>query len=453
MDVKTPHLPISENAQPKVSAAESSRRTVERAIRLYLLVFAGITCFTWVFWLCGLRDLNHFPLGDLSQRFGDLIRFSGKDQIGRPAQMLDMEGLRGSLFPRNYTPFAAVVYVLLLQWCAPYSLLVMLAIELGAVLAMCWLLWRRVRGLEACRWYVWPAIFATALCGWGTLQVVMRGNIEGLVWIGVCSGAVLYARRNYAASATGFAMACCLKPQPVLWLALMALHRKYREAAFGLLVITLVTLVSLFLINPNPVRAWHIVYQDSSFFVNYIVSFRPMDEMKGDHSLLQSIKTIARIVRYRGMDFPWIEYMRTQPNNPLAWKLYRVGLPLSVIIGALAALKVWKMPMLNQIFALAAATTVLPMMAADYTLIVLLIPMGFFLVFLLEDVARGRVSMSLGAMLWFLLPCAWAMATEPLGVLHGVLKCAAVLTLLGASVMVPLPTTLFGDLAPHTRAD
>jgi Na+-driven multidrug efflux pump len=55
--------------------------------------------------------------------------------------------------------------------------------------------------------------------------------------------------------------------------------------------------------------------------------------------------------------------------------------------------------------------------------------------------------MSLGGMLWFLLPCAWILATEPLLTLHGVFKCAALLVLLAASITIPLPSSLFGETA------
>jgi hypothetical protein len=71
--------------------------------------------------------------------------------------------------------------------------------------------------------------------------------------------------------------------------------------------------------------------------------------------------------------------------------------------------------------------------------------MGFFLIFLLEDVAPGRTPMSMANMLWFLLPCAWIVATEPLLTLHGVSKCIALLVLLAASISIPLPSTLFAE--------
>jgi hypothetical protein len=421
---------------------------VQGAIQVYLWVFVGMNLLVWGGWVLHGHAAASFPLGDVQQRFGDLVRFSGKYQIGDLPNMLDMEGLAGTLFPRNYPPFAAIVYVLLLQVCAPYALVAMLTAVLGGMLAACMSLWREVRKFAGYRWYMGAAIFLTGLFGWGTEHAVMRGNIEGLVWIAVCAGAALYARKDYSGAAISFGVACCLKPQPVLWLALMARHRKYRAAALGLGVAAAVTMMSLLLINPNPVRAYHIVFSASgNFFPHYIVSFRPMQEMKQDHSLLQSVKTMARVVRYRSLNLPPAEYRLTRPNDPLAWKLYHVCLPLSVVLGLVALWRVWNKPVLNQMFALACATTVLPTMAADYTLMVLLVPMGFFLIFLLQDVAEGRVRMSLPAMLCFLLPCAWIMATEPLSVLHGVLKCVAVLALLGASLAIPLPSSRFGEIA------
>ena len=429
---------------------KTDRGRVQLAIQVYLLVFLGMNLLVWSGWFLHGRPSSYFPLGDLTQRFGDLVRFSGKYQIGKVPHMLDLEGLAGTLFPRNYPPFAAVIYVILLQMCAPYALVLLLAAELGAVLAACFSVWRSVRGLAGYRWYVGVAIFGTGLFGWGTLQVVMRGNIEGVVWIGVCLGAALYARKDYLGAGLAFGVSCCVKPYSVLWLALMARHRKYREAALGLFAAAAVTMMSMVLINPNPVKAYHIVYAKSFFFENYIVSLRPMEEMKGDHSLLQSMKTIARVVRNHGFNLPAKEYGFTQPNDPLAWKLYHVCLPLSAALGLVVLWRVWNKPVLNQMFALACVSTVLPLIAADYTLIVLLVPMGFFVMFLLEDVAQGRAAMSLGQMLWFVLPCAWLMATEPMWLLHGVLKCIAVLVLLGASVVVPMPSTVFGETSDGT---
>jgi len=432
-------------AEDLKSDRELARR-VQWAVLIYLLVFVAMNLYVWTWFAIHRHGPHYFPLGDRVERFGDLLRFSGKYQIGKDPRMVDSEHLIGTLYPKNYPPFSVVIYLFLLQACAPYALPVFIAIVIAAVATACFLLWRTVRRFESYRWYMGVAIFATGLFGWGTEQTIMRGNIEGVMWIGVCIGAVLYARRQYSGAAVAFGISCCLKPYPVFWLALMARHRRYREVALGLLTAAAVTLASLLVIDRNPLRAYREISGKSTFFELYIVAFRPMEEMKGDHSLLQTMKTITRVIRNHGLHFRYIEYWM-QPNDPLAWKLYHAYLPLAAIIGLAVLWKVWNKPVLNQFFAVACVSTVLPLIAADYTLTVILIPMGFFLIFLLEDVAGGGSPMSLGDMLWFLLPCAWIMATEPLNILHGVFKCIALLVLLGATVSIPLPSTLFGETA------
>jgi Glycosyltransferase family 87 len=437
-------------AEDLKSDREPARR-VQSAILIYLLVFVGMNLYVWIWFAIHRHGPHHFPLGERVERFGDLLRFSGKYQIGKDPRMVDSEHLIGTLYPKNYPPFSVVIYLFLLQVCAPYALPIFIATVIASVATACFLLWRTIRRYESYRWYMGVAIFATGLLGWGTEQTIMRGNIEGIMWIGVCLGAVLYARRQYPGAAMAFGVSCCLKPYPVLWLALMARHRKYREVTLGLLTAAAVTLASLLVIDPNPLRAYRQISGRSTFFELYIVAFRPMDEMMGDHSLLQTMKTFARIIRNHGLHFRTIEYWM-QPNDPLAWKLYHAYLPLAAILGLAVLWGVWNKPALNQIFAVACVSTVLPLVAADYTLTVLLIPMGFFLIFLLEDVASGASPMSLAQMLWFLLPCAWIMTTEPLNVLHGVAKCIAILVLLGASTVIPLPSTLFGETTEARNA-
>lgn len=421
--------------------SEAARNRVRTAILLYCFVFVAFNLGVWSWFVVHRHGPHHFPLGERLERFGDLLRFSGKYQIGKDRRMYDPEHLIGTLFPSNYPPFAVMIYLFLLQVCAPYALPVMLLTVVGAIGLACTLLWLRARKAKSYRWYVGVAIFATGLLGWGTEQIVMRANIEGLMWIAVCLGAALYAHRRYGSAGVAFGAACCIKPYPILWLVLLLRQRRYRAAAFGAVTAAVVTLASLLVIDPNPLRAYRHISSKSNFFHDYILGFRPAEEMKGDHSLLQTLKTITRVIHNHGFHFAKSEYLGYY-NDPLGWKLYVAALALACLIGGITLWRVWDKPVLNQIFALACITTVLPLVAADYTLSVLLIPMGFFLIFLLEDVAEGRTKMSLGQMLWFVLPCAWIMATEPLTVLHGVLKCVAILVLLGASLLIPLPSTV-----------
>jgi hypothetical protein len=424
---------------------KSDQRRVQTAVLAYLIMLLGITLMVWVWFILHRHGPHHFPLGERSDRYGDLLRFSGKYQIGTTPRIRDNPALVGSLYPRNYPPFSVAIYLFLLQVCAPYALVTLAATVLVAAFVACTVLYRRVTTFASYRWYIGLAIFYSGVMGWATEQVIMRGNIEGFMWIAVLIGAWLFSRKRYEGAAAAFGVACCIKPYPILWFAIMLRQRRYREVGLGILTAAGVTFFSLFALDRNPLRAYQKLSGKSTFFGDYIVAFRPMDEMLGDHSLLQTMKTISRVVRYHGLTFPASE-STVQSNNPLAWKLYHAYLPLAALLGVVVALGVWKKPVLNQIFAVACASTLFPLMSGDYTLGVILIPLGFFLIYMMQDVADGRVELTLGQMLYFLLPCAWLMATGPRWVLHGVLETVALLILLGASLIIPLPSTLFGEI-------
>ncbi len=155
------------------------------------------------------------------------------------------------------------------------------------------------------------------------------------------------------------------------------------------------TLASLLAIDRNPIRAYEHISAKSNFFQSYILGFRPMEEAKGDHSMLQSMKTVMRIVHHHGFSFDRGEYTGYY-NDALSWNIYRAYLVLAVVIGLVTLWKTWDKPVLNQMLAVTCITAVLPMFAADYTLMVLVIPMGFFLIYLLQEVAEGRAPMTMG---------------------------------------------------------
>lgn len=428
--------------------ATLQQRRVRIAVLAYVALFFASAACVWIWFILHRHGVHDFPLGERIERFGDLLRFTDKPEIGKDSRILDPEHLAGSGFPRNYPAFAVLLYLFLLGVCHPYSILVMLGVFFVALFVACTMVWRRVRHAPVYRWYFGVAIFATGMLGWGPLLVAMRGNIEGWMWIPICVGAWLYSRRRYSAAGVSFGLAMCIKPLPVLWLLLMARHKRFKEAGLGLLTWAGVTLASLLSIDPNPFTAYKKISGASDFFGTYVAAFRPMPEMEGDHSLFQTIKTLARVVRNHGLHFAKWEY-GMHANDPLALRLYHVYLPVAAIIGLAVLWKVWNMPVLNQIFALAVITMVLPMVAGGYTLTLILIPLGFFVIFLSEDVATGNVLLSTKQMLWILLPAVCLTATVPLGLLHAVFQTVALLILLGTSSVVPMPSTVFGDNAAN----
>ena len=422
----------------------SERVRVQTAVCIYLLLFVVSLVWVWVWFVLHRHGKHDFPLGERVERFGDLVRFSSKYQIGKDPRIIDPDHLVGTLFPKNYPPFAVLIYLFLLQVCAPYAVFVLVGIFLVAVFGGCVMVWRRIGPSPGGSVVMCAAIFATGLLGWGTLQTAMRGNIEGWLWIVVCIGAWLFSRRFYVASGAAFGVAMCIKPHPVLWLILLASHKKYKAAAIGIATWVVGTLLSLLAIDRNPLRAYQRISGKSTFFDDYVASYRPILEMEGDHSLLQTMKTIARVVRNHGLHFSDWEY-HLHSNNPGALKLYHAYLPLAALIGLGVLWQVWHRPLLNQIFALAVITLTLPTVSGDYTLSLLLVPLGFFAIFLGEDVATGNTPFSLGAILLILIPTVCLTATVPMGLLHGVFRCAALIALLTTTAVIPMPSTLFGE--------
>lgn len=430
-------------------------KSVQRALLIYVLVFVAFGLYVSAYFLVHRHTRHYFPLGDRVERFGDLIRFTAKFQYGRDSRMQDTEHLLGTLFPRNYPPFGVVLYLFLLQVCAPFAVAVLLGVFFGTLLIACTMLWKRVRRSPAYRPSAGLAIFLTGLLGWGSLQVAMRGNLEGWDWIATCIGLWLFSRKRYTGAGAAIGVAMAIKPYPVLWLLLMARHRHWKGAAAGLLSCAATTLGSLLIVNPNPLAAYRWINSGgggkSFFFTHYIVAFRPLEEMMGEHSLLQAMKSIARVVRNHGLSFGSWDY-GMHPSDPTAIRLYHACLPITAVILLLVLLAVWSKPVLNQVFAIAVTSTALPLVSGDYTLTILLIPMAFFLILLMEDIPAGRARLTLRQMLWVLLPCACAISVVPLGVLHNVFRSTSLLVLLASTSVIPLPSRLLDEIAVSTDA-
>ena len=108
------------------SNVKSARSRVQFALGLYLAVFILLNILVWTWFVIHRHGPHHFPLGERVERYGDLLRFSAKYQIGKDPRMADGAHLIGTLFPKNYPPLSVLVYLFLLQVCAPYALPVLL---------------------------------------------------------------------------------------------------------------------------------------------------------------------------------------------------------------------------------------------------------------------------------------------------------------------------------------
>ena len=121
--------------------------------------------------------------------------------------------------------------------------------------------------------------------------------------------------------------------------------------------------------------------------------------------------------------------------------------PFLAVVGiAVVFVAFFRMPILNQMTALAVAITLFPLSAADYTLLHLYVPFGALLIFLTREVAGGRAVFSNASMLALVVIYALLFAPlTPLMIYAGEAKLLLLIALLFVAARSPMPSAYFGD--------
>jgi hypothetical protein len=420
---------------------DQKQRLVERAVLIYLAVFLLLTALAWLPFLVGGFSKSSFPLSEPYERFGDLAHFAGVHQKLAHPHLEDDYHLAGTMFPKNYGPVAVLIYLFLLKVCSPYSIVVFLAIVVFSLTLSSFLLWRAARCSPGYHPYMALAIFATGLLALPTAETELRGNIEGFLWIGYAAGISYIVSHKWIRSAAILAVASCIKPYPAFWFALFIFHRKYKQAVFGGLII-LVTIVGALAVlgkgNPKLGTA-RITGGGAAFFNGWIVGFRDVHEASGDHSLFQLSKSACRVIESRGFHLR-PQYSESRASAREGYILLSIYLPLASLSLISILWIIRQKPFLNQIFSMSICLTLFPLIAGDYTLTILYLPMGIFLLFLLRDVATGRATIPKARLLLIVISCGWVMAPQPLlGIWVGDVRAIVLLFLLLIVISTPMP--------------
>src|SRR5438874_13535935 len=92
--------------------------------------------------------------------------------------------------------------------------------------ATCCFSWHKRR--IAPGWLPQVAIWSTLVFGYPLLFLIIRGNIEAVLWILILFGIVAYTRNRMMTSAILWALAASMKITPVLLFILFLAKRKYR---------------------------------------------------------------------------------------------------------------------------------------------------------------------------------------------------------------------------------
>jgi len=433
------------------NVAGNAASQVRVALWIYALLVALVTWASWaVYWLSGIFMTR--PLFAKYDQFHDLTNY-----IDKTAHLYRGAAALGTGLPVfNYPPPGAFVFKVLLYTFPGHPVRPFLTFLAICIVGFAFVAWRACRPSRAVRLSAVAAIVVTAVLGYPMWFVADRGNIEAVVWALAAGGLCLLLRGRTSSAAVLIGLSAAIKPFTILFLLLLLRHRRYKDAALGVATAGLMLLAALTALGPNPWRA----YQDlkpgiSIYAARYITNLTPVEEARFSHSLLDGMKSAAVTVEMGGI-YPIkalveVTQLRTEPGG---WHgvrpLVRVY-PFVVFAGiGLICAVFYKMPILNQLTALAVAATLFPPVSGDYTLLFLYLPFATLLVFLTREVAAGKATLHYGSMLAFAV--IYALLFSPLTFLMlyaGDAKLLLLLALLVVSARSPMRSEYFDDLEVH----
>jgi hypothetical protein len=295
-------------------------------------------------------------------------------------------------------------------------------------------------------------VLVTLLTPFPLVFLLDRGNLEGLIWFLVMLGIWLFYRTSYYSSAIVLALAASMKIFPALLFLLFIAKKKYSAFAVASLTVVLITIVALAGVGPTLKQA----ALDSSLSggmltTTYIVGFRPW-EIGWDHSIMAAIKQALYLLsRLRHVTHDPSKLFIQVPGIQAAVTAYGVLAPLSFAI--LYWRRVFSLPILNQLIVLLLLSVLLPFVSNEYTLVHVYVAWGAFLIYLYQDVRKGRVQFKKWVVAAILICFAVIFSPQSYWVfgyadtLGGQIKMAAMVTLLGLMLVFPMPSSGLGDLS------
>jgi hypothetical protein len=374
---------------------------VKNALEFYVKIVLRVTLASWCIYLL-LPRMDTRPLFDKSDQFHDLTNY-----IGKTAHLYhNAAGLGSGLPVFNYPPPAAFLWKILLHSLPshPVGLYLVVVAVLTAALAVVG--WRASGGQPEVRTAFRIAIVTTATVGYPLLFAMDRANLEGLVWAITGIGLCFLLRQRYSAAAMWIGLSASIKPFAILFILILLGRRKYKEAALGVATAGLIVLAAFVAIGPNPWTAYQQLKPGLAYYYeHYAAAFMPPGEARFAHSILDGMKSMALTARALARPSAPAEMRAVHPTpavsemmrlraKPGGWHvaqdLARIYpyIALAVLAGILW--RAYRLPILNQVTALAIAATLLPPVSGDYTLLQLYVPFGALAVFLTREVSEGQ---------------------------------------------------------------
>lgn len=196
-----------------------------------------------------------------------------------------------------------------------------------------------------------------------------QGNMELFVVALVGVGVYCLVRGKNHSAAVCIAVAGSMKIFPFVYLGLFLTRSRYRALGTALVSTVVVTLASLYYLDPSITEAWHGVGKG---LTTYQLEITPIIRLQTayDHSIFALIKLAH---------FGFTDISRV----PL--ETVQIYLAVVAAVGiALFCFRIRHMPMTNQVICLCVASIILPPVSYDYTLLHLYIPWAMLVCFAID---------------------------------------------------------------------
>jgi hypothetical protein len=435
---------------------------VKRGLCLYVITFLLLTAAAWCYGLIK-RQVYHEGLHTTLlccayYQYSDYKELVARvDHFGQPHMLSRMDIVvdypNPVPIPYPY-PVPTIYPFLFFERVFPHPLSAFLTfIVLTFFVAAAALSWRVRRTTSG--WLPQIAIWSTFVFGFPLFFLIDRANIEAVLWLLVVLGLVAFARNRMVIAAILWSCAASMKIYPGLFFVLFIAKRKYRIFCLAVAATAIFSICALAGVGPTIRQAAQESSATTTPFVqdNYILS---RANLGFDHSVFAGAKQGVYLFIIR----PW--QTRVPPSSQKEWEthIYRIAEHIYTIIvilgvGLLYWFRLRHLPLLNQFMAYVLLCVTLPYLSADYTLVHVYTAWSAFLLFLVTDVATGRVKLPTRAINLILVSSALCFVSLPYfqwkSIMLGThVKTIFLLLILWVVARVPMPSSLFGDLRPES---
>lgn len=297
-------------------------------------------------------------------------------------------------YPMTYPATVAVIFAIFYK--LPHPLKIYLGVLVcGWISYVVWIArGLSKRGIPADQ----STAFGLILLGtsWPAFYQFDTANIEGLMAILLFVGVIAVLRGRSWSGTALIALAGAMKLFPAVMLALLVSKRRYKETAFGVILMAILNYGSLALLGPNIRFAQDQIRDGFRFLRNNFITPRGSIQLNFSHALYMPIRFVVllidRVLRYGGRHGPAKHEMALMDTTLTIYMVVMAILGLTLYFW-----RIRRLPMLNQVIALTICAVVFTPFSSDYTLNHMLLPLSLLCFYAVDAWREKRIIPGLDA--------------------------------------------------------